>query len=228
MVKELAMLFRQKGIQNVDCEDFVEIWVNAYSKNMKNISEGKSLFATVDELNKNALNITLEKYSIYNKCTEFERDQIWIVWHRIEPWPDSVSGINKIKEQFKTGTLSNGNIQLLEDLSKNVKLEWDIILSGELVRCYKPNPLVYQYATKELKLKPSEILLVASHKYDLEAAKQCGYKTAYIFRPLEFKTVTNEQIPRKNEFDFVIEGIDDLAEKLRLNSLEPRDRSLVL
>lgn len=224
MINEFAVLFDQKGIKNVNCEEFVDVWANAYSENMKNISEGKNSFATVDELNKIALNKTLKKYQIYNKLTEVDRDYMWMVWHRLEPWPDSVSGINEIKKQFKVGTLSNGNIQLLKDLSENANLEWDIILSGELFRCYKPDPLVYQYAARELKLKPSEILLVASHKYDLEAARQCGYKTAYIFRPLEFKTVKKGQIPHDNEFDLMADGIDDLAEKLIQKIPEQRDR----
>ncbi|KGP62712.1 hypothetical protein EP47_13480 [Legionella norrlandica] len=214
MVKEFGILFDQKGIRNVDCEELVEIWVNAYSENMKNISEGKNSFATVDELNERALNKTLQEFHIYNKFTEMERKQMWMIWHRLRPWPDSVFGINKIREQFKVGTLSNGNTRLLEDLSKHANIEWDAILSGELFRCYKPDPLVYQCAAIQLKLNPSEILLVASHKYDLEAAQQCGYKTAYIFRPLEFKMVKKEQISCNNGFDFVAEGIDDLAEKL--------------
>lgn len=218
MDKEFTILFAQKGINHIPCDEFIESWVNAYSENMTNISEGIIAFATVDELNKIALNKTLQQFQIYNKFTDEEREQIWMIWHRLAPWPDSVSGINQLKEQFKTGTLSNGNIQLLEDLSKNINIEWDSLLSGELFGCYKPNPLVYQRAAQVLQLQPSEILLVASHKYDLEAARQCGFKTAYIFRPLEFKVVKEEQIPRDNEFDFVTEGIDDLAEQLRQNS----------
>ena len=184
MVKEFGRLFRQKGITEIDCEEFVEVWVSAYSKNMGEISEGKRAFTIVDELNKLALNETLQRYNIAGKFSEEEIEKMWMVWHRLEPWPDSVVGIDKLKKQFKVGTLSNGNITLLEELSKNAKLEWNVILSGEQFRCYKPNPLVYQKATEELQLEPSEILLVASHKYDLEAAKECGYRTAYIFRIL--------------------------------------------
>ena len=220
MVNQLNQLFQQKGIIQVNCEEFIEIWVNAYSENMKEISEGKKTFATVDALNKIALLQTLQNFALLNEFTDEEQDLICMIWHQLEPWPDSVSGINKIKTQLIIGTLSNGNIRLLEDLSKNAQIEWDVILSGESFHCYKPNPLVYQNAAKQLKLEPSEILLVASHKYDLEAAQQCGYKTAYIFRPLEFKTVEEGQIPVKNEFNFVTEGIDVLAEQLMVEVAE--------
>lgn len=214
MVKEFSELFDQKEITNINCEEFVEKWVNTYAENMRKISEGTSAFALVDELNRIALNNILREYHLFDVLTCDEREHMWLIWHWLTPWPDSVSGINALKKQFKVGTLSNGNIRLLEDLSNNAKLEWDVILSGELFHCYKPNPMVYQMAAKELGIEPSEILLVASHKYDLEAARQCGYKTAYIFRPLECQTIEEEQIPKEYEFDFVIESLNDLAEKL--------------
>ena len=65
-----------------------------------------------------------------------------------------------------------------------------------------------------LNLDPSEILLVASHKYDLKAARACGFKTAYIFRPLEFGTLREEQIPHENEFDFITTAISELPAML--------------
>lgn len=189
MVKEVGVIFKQKGIKDIDCEEFVELWIEACSKNIQEVSEDKRPFVIVDELNKVVLNEILRQHNIVDKFTEVEKEQLWMVWHRLEPWPDSVLGIAKLKKQFQIGTLSNGNITLLEDLSKNTKIEWDVILSGQHFCCYKPNPLVYYGAAKKLKLEPSEILLVASHKYDLKAAQACGFKTAYIFRPLEFKKV---------------------------------------
>lgn len=223
LVKELDRLFNQKGISNINSEEFVEIWVSAYSENMKQISSGQQSFALLDELNHLALNKTLQQYTIFDPFTDEEREQMWMLWHQLKPWQDSVSGISKIKKHAEVGTLSNGNIALLQNLSKNAGFDWDHILSGESFRCYKPNPSVYLNAAKKLKLQPSEILLVASHKYDLEAARQCGYQTAYIFRPLEFRTIEEEQRPKDNEFDFMTDTLDDLAEQLNELSLKRSD-----
>ncbi len=219
MINEFTAVFAQKGFQHLSCDEFIEAWINAYSENMRAICEGARAFATVDELNLIALNKVLMQFQIDDQFTGAERENLWLIWHRLTPWPDSVSGLQHLNEQFKIGTLSNGNMHLLEDLSKNAGIEWDRLLSGEVFQCYKPNPLVYQCAAQELKLHPSELLLVASHKYDLEAARQCGFKTAYIFRPSEFKTLREEQIPIENEFDFVAEGIDVLAKQLSENNL---------
>lgn len=214
MLKEFTPLFEQKNITNVTSEAFINAWVTAYSDNMTNISEGKSPFATVDALNKIALDEALTKYHLLDKFTENEREQMWMIWHRLQPWSDSVPGINKLKTHFIIGPLSNGNVKLLTDLSSHADLNWDIIISGETIGHYKPDPVVYQSAAKILKLNPSEILLVASHKYDLEAARQCGYKTAYIFRPLEFDSVHEDQYPHEHEFDFNSTSIEKLAEIL--------------
>ncbi len=219
MVKEFRLLFEEKEITRVDCERFIDVLVNFYAEKMGEISEHKIPFATVDDLNKIALDNTLKSYNIYEKFTEEERNNMWMVWHRLDAWPDSVIGLNELKKNFIIGTLSNGNVSLLIDLSKRAKLKWDVILSGELWSCYKPNPLVYQNAAKMLNLDPSEILLVASHKYDLKAARECGFKTAYIFRPSEFETLREDQSPRENEFDFVTTEISKLPAMLNIDDV---------
>ena len=217
---EFASIFKQKKIENINCEMFVADWVKAYSENMRQISEGKQSFLIVDVLNKQALIEIIQKYNVCNQFNNEEIEDMAKVWHRLEPWPDSVAGINKLKKQFTVGTLSNGNIQLLKQLSNNANIQWDEILSGETFHEYKPNPCVYLKAADALNLKPSEILLVASHKFDLNAAKLCGYQTAYIFRPLEFKTVKEAQKPKEDEFDFSIASIDALAKMLKELNLE--------
>ncbi|MCH9756908.1 MAG: haloacid dehalogenase type II [Gammaproteobacteria bacterium] len=218
MVQEFGVLFNQKNITSVDCEQFVDAWVTSYAENMSDIAEGRAPFLTVDALNKMALDELLERYQITSYFTENERHHMWMIWHRLKAWPDSVSGLRALKKRFIIGTLSNGNVKMLVDLSKKENLDWDVIFSGELFGHYKPDPVVYQSAVKMLNLKPSEILLVASHRYDLEAARQLGFKTAYIFRPLEYGVSKEVKMPHDDEFDFVAIGIDELAEKLEANS----------
>ena len=217
MVSEFSSLFKIKKISNIDAEAFVEAWVMAYADKMDEISENKAPFATVDALNKRALNKALKQHHIFNHFTIQERKHMWLMWHRLNAWPDSVKGLNQLKKHFIIGTLTNGNVRLVIDMSKKARLNWDVIFSGELIKRYKPDPIVYQSAAGFLNLKPSEIILVASHKYDLRAAQQLGFKTAYLFRPKEFKTIHKDQMPIKNEFDFTVTGIDKLSLKLRTN-----------
>lgn len=108
-----------------------------------------------------------------------------MIWHFLDPWPDSSPGLGMLKQKFVTSTLSNGNTALLADLAKHGSLPYAHLLSGEDFKAYKPHPNVYLGAAKWLKLEPGECALVAAHLGDLAAARKCGYQTIYIDRPQE-------------------------------------------
>ncbi len=52
---------------------------------------------------------------------------------------------------------------------------------------FKPDPAIYRMAATYLGLDPAEIMMVASHKYDLRAAAALGFHTAFVARPLELR-----------------------------------------
>jgi len=208
MSREFKHWFKLKEIEHIDVESCVLFWVTAYSNNMRKISQGERRFDLVDNLNKESLITTLQHYQIDNKFNQSEIDELWRIWRRLTPWPDSLTGVKLLKQYFTIGALSNGNIALLKDLSENIGISWDVILSGEQFKCYKPNSKVYLQAASSLKLNPEQILLIASHKYDLKAAQKCGFRTAYLFRPEEFQSVTEEQHPKEDEFDFNLSELD--------------------
>ena len=76
------------------------------------------------------------------------------MWHRLKPWPDSVAGLTRLKKKYIIAPLSNGNVALLTDMAKNAGLPWDLILSAELARHYKPDREAYLTAVELLGLKP--------------------------------------------------------------------------
>jgi 2-haloacid dehalogenase len=83
-------------------------------------------------------------------------------------------------------TLSNGNLSLLANMAKHGALPWDLILSAEVFKHYKPDPETYLGVANIFDLQPHEVMLAAAHKDDLLAAHQCGLQTAFIERPDEF------------------------------------------
>ena len=117
--------------------------------------------------------------------TETEKQHWNNVWHRLQPWPDSVAGLTRLKSKHIIGTLSNGNVSLLLEMAKNAGLAWDVILSAELFHHFKTDPEVYRGAVEMLGYKPAEVMLVAAHTADLRAAQACGLKTGFVPRPLE-------------------------------------------
>jgi 2-haloacid dehalogenase len=97
-------------------------------------------------------------------------------------------------------------------MAKNAGLPWDLILSAEVFRHYKPDPETYLGVAQTFDLLPNEVMLVASHKDDLEAAHQCGLQTAFIERPLEFGTsFIRDDLHHEDFTNFHAKNFIDLA-----------------
>lgn len=198
----------------VDWPGFADAWRGAYRPAMDAVMRGGSEWVNVDGIYRSALDKLLDLHEITN-LTEQEITDFCLVWHRLEPWGDSVPGLERLRRRFILSTLSNGNVRLLVDLARHAKLPWDVILSSEIVQAYKPDPRAYQMATDLLGLHPSEVMMVAAHQYDLDAAHEMGMRTAFVMRPLEHGP---EKIPDLDgtRFDIVATDMVDLARQLGL------------
>lgn len=118
-----------------------------------------------------------------------------MVWHRLEPWQDTCKGILHLNKKFKTCTLTNGNLSLIQEMAANGKMEFTHIYSAEMFKSYKPSSKVYLGAAERMGIKPEECCMVAAHLDDLKAAKANGFTTLYVERPAEERHVElrNEQ-----------------------------------
>ena len=67
-----------------------------------------------------------------------------LAWHRLDPWPDAVAGLTRLRERHVLATLSNGNVGLLVDMAKRAGLLWDAVLSADVFGHYKPDAEVYE------------------------------------------------------------------------------------
>jgi 2-haloacid dehalogenase len=103
---------------------------------------------------------------------------------------------------------------LLTALSKRAALPWDVILSAELVRHYKPDPEAYLMVPALLMLERQEVMLVAAHPTDLCAAAKEGLKTGYVPRPLEKGPQGKAYDITGLRFDVVARDFNQLAELL--------------
>lgn len=155
----------------------------------------------------------LKKFNIEG-LSEDEKDHFNRVWHRLKPWPDSVPGLQRLKNRFTITTLSNGNISLLTNMAKHAGLPWDCILSAENVRHYKPDREVYLLVPGLFDLKTEEVMMVAAHERDLESARRYGLGTAFVHRPLEHGPGKAVPIPPVGRYDVVAKDFLDLADQM--------------
>ena len=83
-----------------------------------------------------------------------------------------------------------------------------------MAKHYKPDKEVYLTAASLLDLEPEQVMMVAAHRDDLDAAGALGLKTAYISRPLEFGPDGKTDETQDMAYDVVARDILDLADQL--------------
>ncbi len=211
VIREGEALGRAKGLR-VDWAAFADAWRDGYGPAMNRVRQGELPWKTIDELHRMNLDDLLDRFGIEG-LSEPEKDGFNRVWHRLDPWPDSVAGLLKLKEKFTVATLSNGNVALLVNMANRAGLPWDAVLSAELAGHYKPDREVYLKAASLLGLPPGEVMMVAAHKEDLRAAAGAGLRTAFVPRPQERP---NRRIDLSYEDSFDVNAKDflDLAAQL--------------
>lgn len=198
----------------VDPNEFATAWRKGYKPAMANVRSGKLGWTKIDDLHRLILNDILRLFNI-NSLSESEIRDLNLIWHRLNPWLDTVEGLGRLKGKFTIVTLSNGNLGLLADMAKNASLPWDLILSAEVFQHYKPDPETYLGVADIFNVTPAEVMLVAAHKDDLEAAKACGLKTAFIERSLEFgPKVTRDDLHQEDFTNYHAKDLNDLAMQL--------------
>jgi len=184
IIREGAEWGKARGLR-LDWAEFADRWRAGYGPAMDKVRKGALPWMKIDALHRSILDDLLKSFNIAG-LSEEEKDHWNRVWHRLTPWPDAVAGLTRLKEKYVVSTLSNGNVALLVNMAKFARLPWDVVLSAELFHHYKPDREVYLGAADLLGCKPAEVMMVAAHAGDLEAARACGLRTAFVSRPLEY------------------------------------------
>ncbi len=198
----------------IDSDDFALAWRAGYAPAMRRVMSGELGWTRIDDLHRMILDEILQRFAVTH-LTEEQTAQLNLAWHRLKPWPDSVEGLTRLKSRYTICTLSNGNIGLLTNMAKRAGLPWDCILSAEIFKAYKPHPDTYLGVARIFDVKPQEVMMVAAHHEDLEAARSYGLKTAYIDRPLEFGANNIKDVSAIPENDFHASSIIDLDDQLK-------------
>jgi 2-haloacid dehalogenase len=164
--------------------EIADDWRAQYQPQLETVRSGQRPWVNLDVLHRIGLDVVLRARGL-DHVPEPERDELTKAWHRLDPWPDVVEGLTKLKERHIIAPCSNGHIAQSVNLAKHAKLPWDAILGAEIARAYKPDPRVYAASVHALGLEPGEVCMVAAHRDDLIAAKAVGLRTAFVPRPRE-------------------------------------------
>jgi 2-haloacid dehalogenase len=211
VIREGEVLGREKKL-DVDWAAFADAWRGRYAPSMERVRRGEHPWTKLDDLHRASLEELLDEFGIEG-LSDGEKDHFNRVWHRLDPWPDAVEGLRRLKQRYIIAPLSNGNVALLTNMAKRAGLPWDLVFSAELVRHYKPDPQTYLMAPALLDLEPGQVMMVAAHVDDLRSAQHNGLRVAYVPRPREFGP-DRKADPADPSFDVVAEDFVELAEKL--------------
>ena len=211
VVREAAALANEKGLDG-DWEGFADDWRGLYQPMMAKVREGEMGWTDLDTLHRMGLDSLLADYGLEG-LSEPELEYLTRAWQRLDPWPEAVAGMTRLKSRYIVAALSNGHIALIVNMAKRAGIPWDMVLGAGVTQAYKPHPAAYLGSVAALKLEPDQCLMVATHDDDLAAATACGLGTAYVHRRHELGPPERKLGP-SGAYDFVAEDFDDLAQQL--------------
>ena len=212
IARESAPFLHRIGRPDLDPHAFADSWRARYVPAMAAVREGVRDFVVLDVLHREMLVDLLTAQGVAVDTLDPALLDDWSrAWHRLDPWPDAVAGLTRLKAHFPVVTLSNGNVALMLAMARRAGLPWDAILGAEFTRAYKPAPAAYLGTVAALGLAPEQVCLVAAHHSDLAAARACGLLTAFVHRPQEYGGRPAPDLAAAQEWDWMTDSLTDLA-----------------
>ena len=211
IARESKAILEPKGYA-LDWLAFADAWRDEYQPAMEEVRTGKIPFSKLDFLHRRNLERVLPRFKV-SGLDEPTMQHFNRAWHRLDGWPDSAPGLQRLHRKFLIAPCSNGNISLMCGIARRNNFPWDAILGSEIAGDYKPKPIVYLRSADAFDCPPHECVMVAAHSSDLASAAATGLKTAHIARP-------NEKGPGKGEaaptvpVDIAVPSIEALAQAM--------------
>ena len=106
VARECAAFFDKHGIAGIDPVAFATAWRALYNPAMERVRSGEVPFTKLDVLHRWNLDSLLDQHGI-GGIAEDEIDHLNRSWHRLDPWPDTVEGLTRLKRKFIIATQSN-------------------------------------------------------------------------------------------------------------------------
>jgi 2-haloacid dehalogenase len=164
----------------------------------------------MDDVHRRTLDESLSHFDL-QALTPAQRHDIWRAWHELDAWPDFPAAMATLRQVLPVVSFTMLPTSLVIDVSRRNALTWDAVISCEMIGVYKPRAEAYETAARWLALPPSEILMVACHNFDLNAARAAGYRTAVVRRPDEWGPEGPPDPHPNMDYDFVEDGFEGLS-----------------
>lgn len=167
----------------------------------------------MDGLHRSCLEKVLADHGL-QAFTGQERDQVANAWHSLSAWPDFPAALAQLRSRYPVISFTMLPLALVVNVSRRNGITWDAVISCEMIATYKPHPQAYMQAASWMNLDPSDILMVACHNFDLNAARGCGFRTAFVRRPQEWGPPGPPDPTPHPDCDIVVDDFAAFAQRL--------------
>lgn len=213
VIREGTALASRFALGNIDWAAFADAWRALYQPQLDLVRSGKREWVNLDVLHWESLSKLTGRFGL-ETVAEQDLREFNRVWHRLDPWPDTIAGLTRLKSKYVIAPNSNGHIALMVTMAKRAGIPWDAILGAEVSRAYKPKPEAYLKSVEALGMRPEDVMMVAAHNYDLKAASTFGLKTGFVARAREYGEQQTSDLAPSGNWDVVAADFEDLASKL--------------
>jgi 2-haloacid dehalogenase len=167
----------------------------------------------IDDVHRDVLDELVEIRGLRAFSPE-DREGIRRRWHELDCWPDFPAASSRLRSRYVCVSFTILSLALIIDVSRRNGVAWDGVISCEMLRVYKPHPEAYRKAARLLQAAPAEILMVACHNFDLDAARAEGFRTAFVRRPEEWGPSGPPDPVPNPATDIIVDGFAGLADRL--------------
>jgi 2-haloacid dehalogenase len=201
--RESGEMFAASDLPPEELTSFLDEWEREQSARMDAIRTQGAPWADSDTIRGTALRdrIRSRGWEVPDSVLE----GLARVGHRLDPWPDSVAALERLSRHHPVVALTNGSVSQMVDTFVHAGLRWTLVLSADMVQTFKPAVAMYRLPAAHLRISTGQMLFVAAHPWDLDAAAAQGYQTALIRRP-------GTNADNDDRFGLSVATIEDLAD----------------
>lgn len=125
-----------------------------------------------------------------------------------QPFPDTIDALQLLKQKYKLVIISNVDDDLFAATAKNLKVEFDEIITAEQAKSYKPSLNNFKLAFTKIGIPQEQILHVAASLYhDIVPARSLGLTTVWVNRNAEDST----NLPQSSQPDLEVPDLRSLV-----------------
>lgn len=185
IVNTMQQLPTPSGVSRDTYSDLALGWRAGFFNEIHKRFEAGLPQENIDTTHRRVLDALLASHATLKDFWNHEvRETLVKAWHTQIPWPDVIPALTRLRasKKFYLIVLANGTTALQLSITSSANLPFHTLLSSQLLNMTKPDPEIYRRAAELMGVEVEECVMVASHAYDVRAAREVGMRSVYVRR----------------------------------------------